>query len=103
MEEGQVQLVVFRLDQVETSIEEMSGKLDLLLVNQHKYWTQVALTKQAQQDLEKRVAKLESKSEELQAVSSDLKVGMAGKLGPGAVAGAITSAVMLLLKFIAGA
>ena len=103
MEEGQIQLVVFRLDQVETSIEEMSGKLDLLLVNQHKYWTEVALTKQAQHDLEKRVGKLEAKAEELQVASSDLKVGLAGKLGPGAIAGAITSAVLLLLKFLSGA
>ena len=103
MEEGQIQLVVFRLDQVETSIEEMSGKLDLLLLNQHRYWTEVALTKQAHQELEKRVEKLESKAEELQAVSSDLKIGLAGKLGPGAIAGAATSTLLLLLKFLTGA
>lgn len=103
MEEGQIQVLVFRLDQMETSLDEVSTKLDLLLDNQQRHWTAVALSKQAHNALEQRVIKLEKKADILQEASSDLKVGMAGKLGPGALAGAATSAAMLALKFLSGA
>jgi chromosome segregation ATPase len=102
MDEGQIQLIVFRLDQVETSIEEMNSKLDLLLVHQQKYRTEVALVKQAQSDLDKRVTKLETKTENLQLTNTDLQIGLAGKLGPGAIAGGVVAGLMLILRFLVG-
>lgn len=102
MDPEQLGVVAFRLDAMEDTIKEVNSKLDQLLSNQQQYVTDVALVKQEQSQMRHRLKALEYRLEGLQDTSTDLKVGLAQKLGPGAVAGGIIAAIMMILKFVAG-
>lgn len=103
MNQEELGVVVFRLNALDTTVEEVNKKLDRLLVHQQEHMTNVALVKQSQLQAEKRMVALETKLEQTQEQTSDLRVGLAEKLGPGAIAGALTAGLMTLIRFLLGA
>lgn len=102
MDDQQQGVIAFRLDQMESSITDMNGKLDTLINQQATYNVQVALVEQKHEQLEDRVHLLEKKVTHLQSTDTDIQINLAQKLGPGAIAGAGGAGIMIVLRFIMG-
>jgi len=116
-EDNNLSLIAFRLDAVETKLEETAvltlKKLDELLNSQAAVGTLVATEKQAREFLSTEVKRIEDDLKDHKAIvhkyhydqqkmNTEFQITLAQKVLPGAVTGGLMSIVLMLVKSIVG-
>ncbi len=106
MESSDIKIITFRLGEVEkkldSSARQMTLKLDQLITHNQKQYTAVLLERQARITLERRVHELESTLQDAQGDLVDVRVSLAEKIGPGAIAGFIVSIIVAVTQSFVG-
>lgn len=106
MEEARLVVAEYRLNRVEEligeNVSQMSKKLDTIIETEKDLQTNLATYIANLKALENQVAEVKSIIAANTQDITSLQVSLAEKVGPGAVAGAVSAVVVFLIKSLAG-
>jgi tRNA(Ser,Leu) C12 N-acetylase TAN1 len=105
-EEARMQVIEYRVQTLETlvgeNITQINSKLDTIIDSQADSQTAVATETAKRQALQYQVKEIKDDVGENTKDISNMRVSLAEKVGPGAIAGAVSAILVVLLKALVG-
>jgi len=106
MAEQELEILEYRIDRVEKDVAEglteINTKLDMLIEARQEAATILAVEAQKHIQIESKVDTIQLDLNQTRTDVQSLQISTAERLGPGAIAGAVVAAMMLVLKFMVG-